>query len=65
MTSIKWCFGEGAFKVAFPITVPLAMRNLSKEQFGAEIRREIDNCKVGRGKPADQALREIDEALAP
>lgn len=51
------------FEVTLPVTAPLAMESVSKEQLDAEIQKGVEDCKAGRVKTAARTFQEIDEAL--
>lgn len=51
------------FDVKLPVSAPVAIGGLSREELDAEIQKGLDSLKAGKVKLADQAFREIDEAL--
>lgn len=52
------------FDVKLPSSAPVAIGSLTREELDAEIQKGMDSLKAGKVKLADQAFREIDEALS-
>lgn len=52
------------FEVILPVSLPLALGDMTREQIDAEIKKGIDACKNGQVKPVDQAFREIEAELS-
>lgn len=51
------------FEVRLPVSAPLALGNMTRDQVNAEIKKGVDACNAGQVKAAAQAFQEIEAEL--
>lgn len=51
------------FEVTLPVSAPLALGSMTREQIDAEIQKGFDACKNGQVQSADQVFQEIEAEL--